>query len=150
MRRISIWVSVAMIVTVSLAVLIYALQETGKALGTVKVDPTIAIVALVICAVILIAQVISRAGAKHSLPVDRYIITNGLAPRGVVRLDPDKRITGDFLMVMAAKSEARSCGRELGGKVEIEIKTEPLLDTEAVFSLEYLRRNSGRNGIEVK
>lgn len=150
MRRITIWVSVACLFTVFLAGLIYALQETGKVLGTVKVDTTGAIIALVVCGIILVVNFVSRAGAKYSFPVERYIITHGLAPEGVTRLSPGSRETGDFLMVMAAKSEARMCGRELGGDVEITIATEPNIDIEAQFSLEYLRRNSGKHGIEVK
>lgn len=152
--EIKVWLGVTVILAVFWSVLIFALNKASLAINKIEVDTSwtkpYAAIALVICVIILIAQAIARAGVKYTLPVTRYIITDGPAPDGVTRLNPGARETGDFLMVMAAKSEARMCGRELGGDVEITIATEPNIDIEAQFSLEYLRRNSGKHGIEVK
>ena len=152
-KSIAIWGSVSVIYTGTLAAIILILRETGKVLGEVQTSAdvkTAVIIALVVCGIILVAQVVSRAGVKYSFPVERYIITNGLAPRGVTRLNPGSRETGDFLMEMATLSTEHMCGRQLNGNVEIEIKAEPTIDTEARFALEYLRGNNGKYGVTIK
>ena len=148
-----IWTAVYLSVTVALAVLVFVLQEADKALGEVEVSggvKTAVIAALVICAIILIAQVISRAGVKYTLPVTRYIITDGPAPDGVKRLIPDARSTGNFIMEMNVLSEQHMYGRQLNGDVEITIIKEPRLDYEAELALQSLRRDAGKFGVSVK
>ena len=148
-----IWTAVYLSVTVALAVLVFVLQEADKALGEVEVSggvKTAVIAALVICAIILIAQVVSRAGIKYEFPVERYIITDGIVPPGYTWKNPHSRDTWNWIQEMNVKSEQRMFGREHGAPIEITIKTEPVMDYEPTLALESLRRDAGKFGVTVK